>query len=138
MAWNTCRSRTRTVEMTMLDELLRHWPFAAAVAVFMLLGQAMKARVFTYEAIARHDGNAIGWLLWQGRKTLPFHPVVTGLLAGAFVPGLPVSVDAEAPAAVALYYSAAGVVAVFGFDALKGFLKDKGVKLSSLRPTPPV
>jgi hypothetical protein len=105
-----------------------HWPFVVAALIFAAFGQTAKRTVFTWEQI----GDGRGWRswLWWGRKTMPLHPVLCGVLLG-LVPGIPTSPSVPtSTAASCLYYAGAGVVSTWIFDLLRGLLKSRGVELS--------
>lgn len=111
-----------------MEDVLSHWPFLAAAGIFAVVGQVMKGAVFTLARVRA----ARGWLhhvLWWGRKTLAFHPVLAGVALG-FVPGMPVSPGvSESAAAHALYFAGAGVCSTWVFALIKGLLKSRGIEL---------
>lgn len=105
-----------------MDTLLEHWPFILTALVFGGVGQAVKQTLWTKANAKKHT------ICWWGRKTMPAHPVVLGVLLG-LVPGMPASPGVETTAAVALYYAGAGMFSTWGFALLKGFAKKRGYDL---------
>ena len=79
---------------------LDHWPFVVVAAALAVVGKVMDERVFTYERARK------GWMRWF-RKTMPLHPLLTGLLIG-LVPGIPVSEFVDSLAGRCLYFVGAG------------------------------
>lgn len=72
-------------------------------------------------ALAPHAKVSAFWCMF--RRTLPWHPVLTGAWIGlAFPDLLPASVGAGRVAA-ALYFGAAGVAAAYGHDVFRTWLK---------------
>jgi len=120
-----------TVERV-VDLVMKHWAFLAAVVVFGLVGTVMNKRVFT-DAQARMKRSS-QWIWWWGRKTLPLHPVVTGLALGFFwkmpEPGVDTVVEQCG------YFGMAGAVSVFAYEVVKGLLKKRGIDIDLPGGTP--
>lgn len=116
----------------LLDLLLPHWPFVAAVAIFMLVGSVSNKRVFTDKQAKVKRSTQ--WIWWWGRKTLPLHPVASGILLGFFwklpEPGVDTIVERLA------YFGLAGACSVFTYELLKGLAKKKGIDLDLPGGTP--
>jgi len=101
---------------------LMHWPWFAALASYMLVGQVAKTAVFTKDRAATHRA-------WQwGRRTLALHPLVAGLVTGliwhtpeASVSGWPAS---------SAYFALAGCCSVFAYEVLKGVGKKHGYEIT--------
>ena len=66
-----------------LGTLTPYWPFVTQVVVLWYLGQVFKKRVWTKARASRNYWAALM------RDTLPFHPLVAGLIWGALFPWLP-------------------------------------------------
>ena len=107
-----------------VNNVLPHWPFIAAVIVFMLIGQVMKGAVFTRTA---HHRLKPTWLFWWGRKTLPLHPVLAGIVLGIFwrepEPGMVRLIESIG------YFALAGAISVWAYEGLKAFAKTRGIDL---------
>lgn len=94
-----------------------HWGFVCVAAILALAGQTAKAF-----ARGRHPSNVAArfWL-----ATLPFHPAIAGAALGA-VKGMPLPIGLSYGTESILYYAASGVASVYGYDALRTWLKYKG------------
>jgi len=106
------------------SDVLPHWPFFSALIFFMVTGQVMVKSVFTKNA---HLENKPVWFWWWGRKTLPLHPIVLGILLGIIW-------KEPEPDIVRLiprmgYFATAGGLSVWGYELLKGIAKKKGINL---------
>ena len=118
-----------------LELAMAHWPFIAAVLILMLVGTVANKRIFT-ETEAKKKRKA-QWFFWWARKTLPLHPVVSGVLLGLVwklpEPGVDTLVERCA------YFGLAGAGSVFTYELLKGLAKKKGIDLDlpGDTPTPP-
>jgi len=122
-----------------MEDVLAHWPFVAASLIFAMFGQVVKGTLFTRDNILKYKGNGPAWLgelLWWGRKTMPVHPVVAGILLG-FVPGMPVGPGVDAGAATVLYFGAAGMASTWAFALLRQLAKRQGIELDIPRQTDP-
>ena len=104
---------------------IQHWPFVAAVFVFMLMGQVAKTAVWTRER-ARQKGWAQPFW-WWGYKTLPLHPVAAGAALGLFWRDPEPEVSGVA---AMVYFAFAGAMSVWAYQILKGVAKRKGVYLT--------
>jgi hypothetical protein len=104
---------------------MQHWPFLAALVVFMIIGQAVKTGIFTKAQAAKH--RKCHWFWWWAYKTLPLHPIVTGLLTGLVwsnpEPGI-------SGIGAMFYFAGAGACSVCAFQILKDLLKKRGVDLT--------
>lgn len=119
-------------------QVLPHWPFAAAMVVFSIIGEVTTRNVFTKDA---HRKNKPVWFWWWGRKTLALHPLLAGLVLGLFwrnpEPGVDTLVESCA------YFAMAGGFSVWAYEALKGFAKKEGYEIDlpgvdeSVPPKPP-
>ena len=107
-----------------MDEFLTHWPFVVTALALGSVGQVVKQTLWTKANAAKHA------VCWWGRKTMPAHPVVVGLLLGA-IPNMPVSPGIEGGAATVLYYAGAGVFSTWGFAILKGAMAKRGYDLKA-------
>jgi len=118
--------------------VLPHWPFVAAMTIFMVVGQVMSKNVFTRDA---HKTNKPVWLFWWGRKTLALHPILAGMILGLIwrdpeegVKGLAASMG---------YFAMAGTFSVWAYETLKGLAKKEGIDLDlpgvddTIPPAPP-
>lgn len=122
----------------MLDFLvaqLAHWPFIASAFVLSIVGQVMKNSLWTEENAKAHK------LYSLGRKTLPLHPVVCGILMGVAWKGLPVSPGVEGASARVLYFAFSGVAATWLFALIKAWAKKEGYDVAlpgeSVKPEAP-
>lgn len=104
------------------EHVLPHWPFLIGALIFATIGQVMKSTVFGVERCKKSR------LFWIGRKTLPLHPVATGLLVG-LIPTIPVSPGVEGLAASALYWAGAGLSSTWAFAVVRSLAKKRGVEL---------
>jgi hypothetical protein len=120
-----------------LDLVIKHWAFVASAAVFMLVGFVANKRIFT-EAQAKVKRKS-QWIWWWGRKTLPLHPVLAGIVLGFLwklpEPGVDTLVERCG------YFAFAGVASVFLYEVIKHIAKKRGVELElpgeSKPPDPP-
>ena len=115
--------------------LLPHWPFVAATLVFMLVGTVANKRIFTEAEAAKK--RKLQWFFWWARKTLPLHPVVTGVLLGIVWKLPEAGVDTLVERAA--YFGLAGACSVFAYELLKGLAKKRGIDLAlpGDSPVPP-
>jgi hypothetical protein len=116
----------------LLDLLLPHWPFVAAVLVLMLVGTVSNKRIFT-EAEAKVKRRT-QWFFWWARKTLPLHPVVSGIVLGIVWKLPEAGVDTLVERAA--YFGLAGACSVFAYELLKGLAKKRGLDLDLPGDTP--
>jgi hypothetical protein len=107
--------------------VLPHWPFFSALLFFMIIGQVLVKNVFTKEASL---SNKPLWFWWWGRKTLPLHPIILGLLLGLMwtnpEPGIVNGVPCMA------YFATAGGLSVWVYEFIKGIAKKKGINIDLL------
>jgi hypothetical protein len=117
------------------------WPFWSAVLVLAILGQFSSLKLFTRErAYGKTTPRWVQHLWWWGRETLMLHPIAAGALLGTLW------LDPEGKGwplvGSAMYFATAGVVSMFAFAVLRGFLKWKGIPVqlpgTSEPPAPPV
>jgi hypothetical protein len=123
-----------------------HWPFIMASLVFMIVGQVMKGSVFTrarayaqyLDQLPKYASYLPGQprvrrkyrkMWWWAYKTLPLHPVVTGILLGLVIrepePGI-------SGYAASLYFAGAGTLSVFLYEVIKGLAKRQDIELPML------
>jgi hypothetical protein len=118
--------------------LLPHWPFVCAMLIFMIIGQVVKTSVFPKDGWKTHKPV---WLFWWGRKTLPLHPIVAGMLMGLVWHSPEAGVTTTA--ACVGYFAMAGAISVWAYEFLKGLAKKEGIDLNlpgvddSVPPSPP-
>ena len=105
--------------------LLPHWPFVAAMVVFMIIGRVATKSVFTKDA---HKKRLPVWFWWWGRKTLPLHPIVAGMFLGLLWGNPEAGVDTTAECMG--YFALAGGISVWAYEFLKGIAKKEGIDLS--------
>jgi len=110
------------------DFLAPHWPGLSWMLIAMLVGQVMAHRIFTREQA--HKKRKSQWFWWWMRKTLPLHPVVSGLLLGI------VWQDPEGAGwpwvASLMYFAAFGGGSIWAYETAKGLLKKKGINVGEL------
>lgn len=102
-------------------------PFLDFLVLAAMGGQFVKTQIFTTRrAVTKGQ---FRWFWKWGRKTLPFHPVLMGALAGLLwattgweTPGL----DSGHPS---IYFAAAGVFSTWGFSILKSIFKPMGIEI---------
>jgi hypothetical protein len=111
--------------MEWFDKMLVHWPFIAAMAVFMLIGLVMNKQIFSAQMCK--DVPRAKWLWWWARKTLPLHPVISGIALG-FIWYLP-EAGVDSIVERCAYFGFAGALSVFLYEAAKGLLKKRGIDL---------
>jgi len=104
--------------------LVPHWPFFAAMVIFMLVGEVLEANVFTETAFKT---NKPTWLWWWGHKTLSLQPIVLGIILGTFWKNPVTGVDTW-PERTA-YFALAGGLSIWAFAVIKGFAKKEGIDL---------
>lgn len=94
--------------------LLENWIFLAVVVILWYVGQEIKK-----QAPAATEST-----LWRFYwKTLPFHPVIIGIVLGAFAP-VPASIVAVLGNTVGYYYYAcAGVISIVWHDVYTSWKK---------------
>lgn len=106
------------------NALIVHWPFVAALVIFMLVGQVVKTNIFTKTA---HQTKKPAWLFWWGRKTLTLHPILGGMLLGLVwrnpEPGIDTLVECMG------YFALSGALSVWAYEFLKGLAKKQGIDL---------
>jgi len=118
--------------------LLPHWPFVAAMMIFMVVGEVATKNVFTKDA---HKTNKPVWLFWWGRKTLALHPILAGMFLGLVWRNPEAGVDTLVESMA--YFALAGTCSVWAYEFLKGVAKKEGIDLdlpgvdSSIPPPPP-
>lgn len=110
------------------DFILAHWPFFAFTFACMIVVQTAKATIWT-EAHAKGSSKKAHFY-WWGRKTMALQCLLSGALFG-LIPNIPISDGFnDGIAAKMLYYGAAGILAAFSFDVLKGLAKRKGYDIA--------
>jgi len=124
---------------TFIDSnLVLHWPFFAAMVIFMISGQVMISNVFIRTAHQKHKPV---WFWWWGRKTLALQPIILGLVLGVIwrnpEPGVDTLPDCMG------YFALAGGLSVWAYEFLKGIMKKKGINLDlpgidSIAPIAPI
>lgn len=118
--------------------ILPHWPFFTFVLVFAIFGQISKNAIFTKTAYLTLSPK---WFFWWGRKTLPLHPILAGIVVGALWKN-PDSLAKTTIASIG-YFALAGALSVWAYEFLKGLAKKEGFDLSlpgiddSVVPPPP-
>ena len=104
------------------ESFVPHWPFFAAVIVFMVVGEVMKRAVLTPEHALK--SRIVHWL----RRTMALHPVASGALLG-LLPGVPVSPGIETLAGRMLYFGMAGAVSIWAYHVIDDWAEKRGIYL---------
>lgn len=101
-------------------------PFLGFLVLAAMTGQFMKTQVFTTKRAVTKGKLRLFWK-WA-RKTLPFHPVLTGAIVGiAWAAGGYDTPGWDGP--VWFYFGAAGVFSTWGFAILKALFKPFGIEI---------
>ena len=100
------------------ENLLIHWPFVCGALVLMLVGQFVKAQIWTKE------GARTSRFIRFMRRTMAMHPPLVGALL-SFIPSMPVSPGVEGMGARLLYWVSVGIAAAFGFNVVRQWIKKK-------------
>ena len=99
-----------------------YWPFVTQVLVLWYLGQVFKKRVWT-KARARESKLAAFM-----RDTMPFHPLVAGLLWGALYPWLPAVSFVHTRGGAINQALLASAITVVGHTGLEHFAKSRQIE----------
>ena len=109
------------------DKLHPHWPFFAWLAIAAIVGRFMSREVFTKErALYRWPQAFWTW----GRRTLPLHPMVAGVVVGLFYREPPALQTSRFPAW--LYFGAAGALAPYLYDVVRCWARKRGFEFTEL------
>jgi hypothetical protein len=108
--------------------LSAHWPFFAVFFILMVIGQLSKTIVFTRKRAEETHSKWYGHFWWWGRKSLPMHPMITGLLIGVIWTN-PNTIIKDMVSAM-FYFAFSGTLSVWGYQIIKGLLKKKSIDLS--------
>lgn len=104
-----------------------HWPALSWALIAMMIGQVMAHRVFTADHAARKRKHQ--WFWWWGRKTLPLHPVASGLLLGLVWVNPEGADPAWSTVASSMYFGASGTLSIWLYQLIKGLAKRQGIEL---------
>jgi hypothetical protein len=107
---------------------LTHWPFLAMVSILTIVGQFAAMKVFTRSRAYAKGG--MQWFWWWGRESLSLHPIAAGAFAGLVFTNPEGADPAWTVAASATYFASAGVLSLFAFAVIKGYLKKRGIDAS--------
>lgn len=124
------------------DFIVPHWGFLVVSACMAIMGQVSKGTIWTKENITKYKVSKpwLGEILWWGRKTMPLHPVLAGMILG-LLPGMPLPETVQPGTQAVLYYIGAGVSSTWIFSVVKQMAKKKGIDLElpgqSVVPSPP-
>jgi len=115
---------------TIQEYILPHWPLLLVGLVFMVIGQFTSRKLFTRDrAYAKHSKKVVHWFWWWGRETLSLHPIAAGALLGLLWHN-PESADPAWPVMASVaYFAGTGVLSLFAWSLLRGYLKKKGITL---------
>ena len=128
------------------EALKPHWPFLMAAVVFMVVGQVMKGAVFTraraYAQFVDQLPKQVSYLpgrtrvkrrfrkvWWWAYKTLPLHPVLTGIVLGFVIPEPEPGITGPG---ASLYFAGAGALSVFLYQVIKSLAKRRDIELPML------
>jgi len=116
---------------TVREYVLPHWPLVFTLLVFTVIGQFTSHKVFTRaRAYQKRSKKFLQWFWWWGRESLPLHPIASGALLGLLWHN-PEGVSPSWPLAASVsYFAGAGVLSLFAWSLLRGYLKKKGIDLS--------
>ena len=107
----------------MLQTVVAHAPFIAAALLLATFGQFFKGTVFTKHNVSGAKSSLVRRLLIWGRKSMPIHPVIIGVMIG-HIPNMPLSEGMEHSMIISImYYGSAGVVSTWVYDVIKNALK---------------
>ncbi|KKN75999.1 hypothetical protein LCGC14_0375560 [marine sediment metagenome] len=105
--------------------VLPHWPFIAWAVIAMVIGQVMVKNIFTKK---HAETLRPKWLWYWARKTLPLHPVLSGIVIGIFWRNPEPAVMGIVPAAA--YFGVAGALSLWLFEVLRRAAAKRGVVLA--------
>ncbi len=107
---------------------LAHWPFMAWAIIAAVIGQVMKASVWTRKRA--YTKAKAQWVWWWGWKTLPLHPIASGFLLGLVWQNPETADPAWSWIASSFYFATAGALSVSLYQVVKGLAKKRGVSLT--------
>ena len=113
-------------------QVLPHWPFIAWFVIAMLVGQVMVKSIFTKKHAETLKPK---WLWHWARKTLPLHPVFTGVVIGLLWRNPEAGVSGALPAAT--YFAVSGALSVWLYETIKRRAEKHGVDLTLPGQTKP-
>jgi hypothetical protein len=113
------------MENITLGDLSEHWPFVAWLICSILIGQVVKATLWTK---GHADTSKPRWFWWWAYKTMAIHPMAVGIIIGIFWTNPEEHVNGRAFSIA--YFAMAGGLSTWAYEALKGLAKKKGIDLS--------
>lgn len=105
--------------------VLPHWPFIAWAVIAMVIGQVMVKNIFTKKHAETLKPK---WLWYWARKTLPLHPVLTGIVIGLFWTNPEAGVSGGLPAAA--YFGVSGALSLWLFEAVRRAAAKRGMEIT--------
>lgn len=105
--------------------VLVHWPFIAWMVVASIVGKVMVGNVFT-KARATTKGKLRLLWLW-GRRTLPLHPMLAGLVLGLAWQSPEPAVSGGLPSMA--YFAVSGALSLWLFELVTRLPGMRGLKL---------
>lgn len=112
--------------------VLPHWPFIAWAVIAMVVGQVMVKNIFTKKHAETLKPK---WLWYWARKTLPMHPVVTGIVIGFFWRNPEAGVSGALPAAA--YFGVSGALSLWLFEFIRRAAAKRGLEINLPGQTKP-
>ena len=107
-----------------------HWPFVAWAIIASVIGQVMKTSVWTRKRA--HTKGRFQWFWWWGCKTLPLHPIASGVLLGLVWANPEVGDPAWVWPTASVYFATAGALSISLYEVVKGLARKRGVHLGPL------
>ncbi len=112
--------------------ILPHWPFLAWAVIAMVVGQVMVKNIFTKKHAETLKPK---WLWYWARKTLPLHPVLTGIVIGFFWRNPEAGVQGALPAAA--YFGVSGALSLWLFEFIRRAAAKRGMQITLPGQTAP-
>lgn len=108
-----------------------YWPFVTQVLCIWYLGQVFKKRVWTKKRASTNK-----YVKFM-RDTLPFHPLIAGIVWGAFYPLLPAASFVVTRSGAINEGLLAGLISIVGHTGLEHYAAANNIKwlLATLRDT---